>query len=180
MIYFKPETIVPFGAFTDLRNAVFDAILARRRVQTPVRHHDFFYIPKDRIQEYEGVKLLCEAYDLELTGAMAFWAEPYSNGLVHRDLDAWGFNIPINQYGGKQVWVDVDAPPVMTTYGDTSKTAYEVYPAGTPLKERGSLFLDRPYFVNTNVLHYTNNSDNELMRMTMSIRFKGTNPLTGS
>jgi hypothetical protein len=180
MMLYKPETNVPFFAFDELREKVFRAILSKRKTMTPVRHHNFFYIHKEKLAHNEGVKLLCEAYDLELTGAMAFWAEPFSNGLIHRDLDAWGYNIPINVAGGKQVWVDTDTPPVMTTYGDTSDKPYEVYPADTPHRTMGSLFLDRPFFVCTNVLHYTNNSENEYMRMTMSIRFKGPNPLTGS
>lgn len=164
--------------FSQPAQFLFDQVLLERETRKVKRSHDFMTIPLQALKEHQVFLNLAANYNLTFLYAMAFWCEPFSSGLIHRDLDAWAFNIPLNKPGGKQVWVDgISVEPILTTYGDTNKKPFELYPASTPHSVLGELLLDRPYFVNTNVLHFIDNSTNDSLRATLTVRFKGANPM---
>jgi hypothetical protein len=135
------------------------------------RLHDFAIIDLNRLKNFYSLQKFIHDNKLTLRFCMGFWCEPGTRGYIHRDLDSWAINIPLRGIGGRQIWVNVDTPPVLTDYGNTNTTKFEIYPDDTPRTEIDSLVLTTANAVNTNILHYVDNADNSEVRMIITMRF---------
>lgn len=149
----------------------FENIILKKNI-IDYKAHDFIAVDISVLNKYTGLQQFLLGNNLTVFNCLLFWCKPYSKGRIHKDLINFCLNIPISG-AGSHIWVEVDSSykPVLSSYGNTSKKKFEVFPVETQFKVLEKYVLTQPTIINNGVRHYVDNSNSDKFRIVVSVRF---------